>query len=216
MKHNVRFKDLSNQTFGYLTVISFDGIRNKHTYWLCRCCCGKQRSLQTSRLTTNKVTSCGCMNPRTQKSMVISSHKRLYSVYSSMLSRCENPKSISYKYYGERGVTICDEWHDYAVFKEWALANGYNDTLSIDRIDNNKGYSPDNCRWIPLGDQHKNQSNNILITHNGETHILKEWCDILNIPYQTVKDRRKYAKSTGRELTFEQMFSPPRISAYNN
>lgn len=211
MPRNANFKDITGQTFGYLTALYVDESKTtpKHLYWFCKCICGKTRSLQTHQLTMNKVTSCGCMNPRTLKHGQITPDKRMYSVYSSMLARCHNPSNTSYKSYGGKGITVCDEWRsDFNAFREWALNNGYSDTLSIDRIDNSKGYSPDNCRWIPLNEQQSNRTNNVCYTHNGETHIMFEWADILGFSHELIKSRRKAAKRKNIEPTFEYIFRP--------
>jgi hypothetical protein len=211
MQRNVNFKDLTGQTFGYLTALYVDESKTtpKHLYWFCKCVCGKTRSLQTNQLTMNRVTSCGCMNQRQVKNINIGSHKRLYSTYNAMLSRCHNPNNAAFNSYGGKGITVCEEWRsDFHTFKEWALNNGYSDTLSIDRIDNSKGYSPDNCRWIPLREQQFNRSNNVYYTHNGETHIMFEWADILGLSRELIKSRRKTAKRKNIDPTFEYIFRP--------
>lgn len=214
MQRNVNFKDLTNQKFGYLTAISIDETKttSHHVYWICECTCGNKRSLQTYQLTSGKVTSCGCQNPRFKKHFMISKRKRMYSLYCSMIARCYNPKSISYPYYGNKGITVCDEWKDdFNSFAEWAETNGYNDTLSIDRIDNSKGYCPSNCRWIPLIEQANNRTTSVSYIHNGETHNLKEWCRILNFDYTLAKSRRKEAKKKNISPTFEYVFAPPKF-----
>lgn len=210
MSRNVNFKNLTNKKFGYLTPICVDESKkpSSHTYWICKCVCGKTRSLQTHQLTSGKVTSCGCMNKRSKKSSIVSKDKRLYSLYSSMVARCNNPKSISYKSYGAKGIKVCTEWLNYSCFYKWAKNNGYKDGLSIDRIDNTKGYNPSNCRWIPLCEQYKNKTNNVRFTHNEETHIMSEWCKILGFSYTLAKSRRKEAKKRNIEPTFEYVFAP--------
>lgn len=211
---NKMFKNLTNQKFGYLTAICLDFQKSTkdNKYWICRCDCGKTRSLQTAQLTSGKVTSCGCQNPRSKKHSIIKNHRRLYSVYSSMIARCHNPKSISYKYYGGKGITVCDEWkNSFENFSKWSELNGYNDTLSIDRIDNSKGYCPSNCRWIPLSEQSNNKTTTVQYTHNGETHNLKEWSRILNFDYTLAKSRRKEAKRKNLSPTFEYVFAPPKF-----
>ena len=214
MSKNVNFKNLSNQQFGYLTAISIDETKTtpNHTYWNCKCVRGKIRSLQTYQLTSGKVTSCGCKNTKPKLSEYLSDKKRLYSVYGAMIARCHNPKSISYKYYGLKGIQVCDEWRkDFKAFVTWSYANGYNDTLSIDRKDNSKGYCPSNCRWIPLSEQSNNKTTTVQYTHNGETHNLKEWCRILNFDYTLAKSRRKEAKKKNISPTFEYVFAPPKF-----
>lgn len=215
MSKNPNFKDLTNQQFGYLTAIEVDKLKTtpKHTYWICECVCGERRSLQTYQLTSGKVTSCGCQNPRTKKSKITNLKKRIYNIYNSMLSRCYNPNNISYKYYGLKGITVCDEWkNNFQTFLEWSENNGYNDTLSIDRIDNSKGYCPENCRWIPLNEQWDNKTTSVKYTFNGETHNMKEWCKILDFSYTLAKSRRKEAKKKNIDPTFEYVFAPRKFS----
>lgn len=115
---------------------------------------------------------------------------RLYSIYSHMKQRCYNKNDQAYKYYGRIGITICNEWlNDFMTFYDWSMSNGYNDTLTIDRIDVNKSYSPDNCRWVDMKTQQRNKKNNRNITINGETHCLSEWCEILNVDYERTRQR---------------------------
>ena len=117
---------------------------------------------------------------------------RLYRCWSTMKSRCRNPHSESFKYYGERGLDVCDEWADsYLAFKEWAINNGYSDELTIDRIDNNKGYSPQNCRWANAYVQMNNRNFNHKVTYNGETHTLAEWEKLTGIKQTKIRQRLK-------------------------
>ena len=91
--------------------------------------------------------------------------------------------------YAGRGIKVCEEWHDYNNFKKWALENGFNESLSLDRTNNNGDYAPDNCRWTSDKKQANNRSNTILLTYNGETHSLSEWADILDVPYNRLASR---------------------------
>ena len=127
-------------------------------------------------------------------------NSRLNRIYANMKSRCYNPKDRNYSHYGERGITICDEWLDgevvchpntkgWLVFKKWALENGYKENLTIDRIDVNKDYSPDNCRWLTQKEQQNNRTNNHYITYKGRTQSLVKWCEELNLNYKTVSTR---------------------------
>lgn len=117
-------------------------------------------------------------------------NKRLYFIFNQMKQRCYNPKNKRYKNYGGRGIKICDEWLDNQnLFFEWSLSNGYNDTLTIDRIDCNKGYEPNNCRWVTQKFQQNNRTNNRIITYKGKSQTLSQWCEELGIPYSTIKHR---------------------------
>lgn len=109
------------------------------------------------------------------------SRDRLYGVWSTMKSRCSNPKNRKFYRYGGRGITVCEEWQTFEPFYEWAMANGYSDNLSIDRIDNNGNYCPENCRWATNQEQANNTSKTIKIEFNGETKTLSEWADSIGI-----------------------------------
>lgn len=114
---------------------------------------------------------------------------RLYRIWLNMRNRCNNPKAFKYEDYGGRGITIIKEWDDFSKFEEWALSNGYNDSLTIDRINNDLGYYPQNCRWASPKEQANNRRSSVYITHNGETHTMAEWADILDVPYKVFTNR---------------------------
>jgi hypothetical protein len=112
---------------------------------------------------------------------------RLYSIWGSMKSRCNNSKLSIYKIYGGRGITVCDEWaKDFMNFYNWSMANGYQDNLTIDRIDNDKGYSPDNCRWVTMREQQNNRKNNRKIMYENKEYTVSKLSEKLNIPYATL------------------------------
>lgn len=127
--------------------------------------------------------------------------KRLYGVWRGMKQRCCDKNSISYKWYGERGIDVCDEWkHSFEAFEQWALSAGYDDTKSrkeqsLDRIDGSKGYSPDNCRFITHSENCRNTSRNVLITHNGVTKCVTEWCEELDFPSTLALARAKHSRN---------------------
>lgn len=122
-------------------------------------------------------------------------HSRIDAVYKSMKDRCYNPNNKRYKNYGARGIVVCDEWlSDKSSFFKWAYEHGYDDKAprgetTIDRIDVNGNYSPQNCRFISVKDQNNNRRTNILITYKGEKHTMSEWADIKNIPLRTLWNR---------------------------
>lgn len=221
MNRKYNFKDLTGQRFGHLTVISIDEKKSneKHKiHWLCRCDCGKMSSPTSYQLNSGKSKTCGCKKFRSSSrngKSFIQSHKRLYDSYCSMMRRCFNPSHAQYHLYGGRGISVCPEWkNNFKKFAEWSLTHGYSDNLTIDRIDNSKGYSPDNCRWATILQQCSNRRTNVYYTHNGEKHSLAEWCRILDINYNTAKMRRLYAKKNGIEPTFEYVLSKPKRHLY--
>lgn len=131
-------------------------------------------------------------------------HTRLYNIWLQMKNRCYNRKTPRYKDYGGRGITVCDEWkNDFKAFYDWSMLHDYADNLTIDRIDNNGNYTPSNCRWVTVADQNRNSRKCDFITYHGETHCLKEWCEILSLHYGSVLSRKRYGWSV------ERMFETP-------
>lgn len=128
------------------------------------------------------------------------SNSRLYAIYKHMRNRCYDKNNNRYDYYGGRGIRICDEWQQFEPFMEWALEHGYNDNLSIDRIDVDKDYSPDNCRWATVKEQANNKTSNRVYTYNGETHNIREWADKLGFTYIKLWNRFDRGWSVERAL----------------
>ena len=153
------------------------GIKSGNQVYLCQCPrCGRVVEMYAAHYYRGS-SSCHCIDSR---------NNRLYRIWTNMKSRCNNPNFPSYRYYGARGIKVCDEWKDnFLIFESWALANGYRDDLSLDRVDNNGNYEPSNCRWATLREQAGNKSNNVMITINGETKHLREWCRYLNLNYKS-------------------------------
>lgn len=152
--------DLLGKTFGRLTVIERVGTDGKRIRWRCVCACGSEKVTAASNLARGLTRSCGCLQ-RDRTSNAKTTHglsgTRLYHIWVNMLARCGNPRNHKFSDYGGRGIVVCAEWHKFAPFADWALANGYSDDLTIDRIDNDAGYSPENCRWSTSLEQSRNK-----------------------------------------------------------
>lgn len=116
-------------------------------------------------------------------------NSRIYGIWNGIIQRCENPNRKAYPRYGGRGISVCEEWHNFQIFYEWAINNGYKEDLTIDRIDNNGNYEPSNCRWATYKEQANNMRKNVIYEINGTKHNLKEWSEIYNMPYRTVQRR---------------------------
>ena len=174
--------DLTGMRFGRLTVVERAGNKGKKAAWLCVCDCGNTLITTGENLRCGDTQSCGCYN-RERSSVTNTKHghsrSKLYAIHQSMKARCYNPNNKQYKDYGDRGIKVCDEWlNNFEVFYKWAMANGYEEHLTVDRIDNNGNYCPENCRWTTMKQQSNNRRNNNYITYNGETHTLSEWARI--------------------------------------
>lgn len=156
------FVDLTDQRFGRLLVLSrIENNKSKKAVWLCKCDCSTIKSVIGSDLRSGKTVSCGCYY-RQRASEKFTKHKlcnsRQYSIYNNMKSRCLYEGNKDYKDYGNRGITICDEWlADFMSFYNWSLENGYQETLTLDRIDNSSNYCPENCRWTTMKEQCSNR-----------------------------------------------------------
>ena len=194
--------------FGYLVVIELDHINpiRKNTWWKCQCDCGNTTIVYRGGLTSGDIISCGCYHKEHiseyGKKHGLSSDP-LYTVWSGMIQRCTNQNASNYYRYGGRGIYVCDEWrHNFKSFYDWAIELGYSKGLTLDRINNEDGYYPDNCRWVDHQTQQNNTRNNHYITHNDETHSIAEWSRILNVNHETLR----YRISKGNMVDFENYF----------
>jgi len=189
--------DLSGERFGRLTVTgvaesTVEPSGKAVRMWRCRCDCGNEITVAGHSLKKGNTKSCGCYKKEkaaTSMKKHGKSKDRLYRIWSSMKSRCQNKKLSTYRYYGGRGVTVCDEWRTFEAFYEWAMANDYKDGLTIDRKDNNGNYEPSNCRWATVKQQSNNRRSNHYITHDGKTMSLTDWAEEKRIPRRTLQNR---------------------------
>lgn len=198
------FKDLTGKRFGKLTVISIHGKAGEKNTYLCQCDCGNKIVVLGNNLVSGATNSCGCIRRETTRKLKLSHGKhgtRLYTCWKNMLNRCNDPKNKEYKNYGARGISVCEEWRDFNSFFKWATSNGYSDSLTIDRINVNKGYSPDNCRWADLHTQARNKTNNRVFSLNGETMVLEDWSKRLGVDSSTIRCRLKQGWSIEDALT---------------
>ncbi|MDU2284137.1 hypothetical protein [Clostridium sp.] len=213
-------KDLTGEVFDMLTVIKYShrepAKRGYRHYWECKCECGKVVIRRSDGLKDKGVKSCGCYrekilkehnfkvnNPRKTHGMT---NTRLYKIYSKIKERCYYEKYPEYNLYGGRGIKMCDEWErDFMNFYNWSLNNGYNENLSIDRIDFNGNYEPCNCRWADDTLQANNKRNNIVLEYNGEKYTLPEWARKLKLPYTTLANRYRRGKS------IEEILNPNKL-----
>ena len=166
--------------------------KNGRPHWNVTCVCGKSIDVRQDRLKskTRQTKSCGCKRSYGHRTTHNLSKHRLYAIYGGMKQRCHNPLNDDYKYYGGRGIEVCDEWKDdFLNFYNWALENGYKYSLTIDRIENDGDYSPENCQWVSRKFQSRNQSTNNVIEIDGESKCLAEWCEVIGISIATVKWR---------------------------
>lgn len=188
-----RLNDLSGEKFGFLSVIKRDITAKSvhHTYWVCKCKCGNKKSIRRDALIKGKTVSCGCY-----KRKISTKHggyqTRLYNIWQAMKKRCSSNKKHNDKWesYGGRGITIHEDWiNSFEIFREWAIASGYEDGLSIERMDVDGNYEPSNCTWANAKEQALNRRNNRLVTIDGRTQSITQWADELGINRATVNSR---------------------------
>ena len=202
------------EKYNYLTVI--EEWRNDRNQLICRCrCdCGNESVVPMYKLKSNRIKSCGCMRSALIKEARTKHGSRktmLYSKWSGIKRRCYNENDSHYKDYGARGIGMCEEWEkSFSAFEKWAKESGYKDGDSLERVDVNKGYCPENCCWISMEDQAKNKRNTVWIIYNGMPKRMAEIADLENIPVKTISSRyyrflRRHKGVDKQSITYEMI-----------
>lgn len=202
---DISHSDYIGKRFGRLTVLpEYKSTGNARKY-LCKCDCGKYIYSTIGNLNSGNTKSCGCLEKELLSKRNRThgqSNSRIYNIWIKMIERCEKEYSPSYKKYGEKGIKVCEEWHNFTSFFKWSMGNGYNDELTIDRINGTLGYSPENCRWATPQEQANNIKTNLRIEYNGEKKTLAEWSREFSIPYKVLYQRiHKYKWDFERAVT---------------
>lgn len=196
-----KYRDLSQTRVGRLLILRVAYLKNfpncgrKHEMWECLCDCGKKVIVDKGSLTRGTTVSCGCYHREmTIKQMTTHGHSdsKLHNVWLSMRNRCTRTKDSHYKYYGGKGIAVCDEWHDFSVFYNWAISNGWREGLTIDRIDNSKGYNPENCRIADIITQANNKTNNAKFLFQGKMMTAREISEITHINSILISERIRH------------------------
>lgn len=203
------FIDLTGRRFGKLIVINRteDMIYKSGTHvamWECLCDCGNEKIIAGTSLKSGCTKSCGCYHMQRiteSNSTHKKSNTRLYRIWKHMIDRCNNNKSDAYKYYGGRGISICKDWHNIELFFEWSFCNGYDDSLTLDRLDTNGNYDPENCRWATRKEQANNTSRNVNLFFNGKTQNISQWASETGIKFATIWSRLKLGWNIEDALT---------------
>lgn len=190
------FSELKDMNYGRWVINSDCGLNKRGQRLVeCKCTCGVVRVVLLASLKSGKSISCGCYRKEktsasNMKHGLSQGRNRLYSIWKAMKTRCYNKTIKQYCDYGGRGIEVCSEWlNDFSVFHDWAINNGYEEGLDIDREDNDKNYTPDNCRFRTKKQNNRNRRSNNRITFMGETKILIEWCEFYGLHFNTAKHR---------------------------
>ena len=199
---DINGKDMIGKMKNGVQVISFSGRSHGHLTWNCICYCGKSFEMTGKALRLNQNPCCGCNKGNKTHG---ESKTRLYQIWYAMKERCHNKNDKDYHYYGDVGIKVCNEWlYSFETFMKWAKSKGYNDELTIDRVDNSLGYQPINCRFATITQQNRNRSNSIYLNYNGESKTLIEWCQKFGMTYRLAYSR--YSKG----WSFEDIFFKPK------
>ncbi|HUT44500.1 MAG TPA: hypothetical protein VMW95_09200 [Desulfobacterales bacterium] len=195
-KRNHNFKDLTGGKFGKLIVLKYDRSNKRgKALFKCQCECGNIKVIIGTSLSFGRTQSCGCLREGQTKKLNELNYKHgmngkpIYNVHRAMLNRCNLETDYHYPGYGGRGISVCKEWMKFEPFYKWAVANGYSEGLTIDRVNNNGNYEPSNCRWTTYKEQARNSRNNRIIDIDGESLCVAEWGEKLGIKPQIISKR---------------------------
>jgi hypothetical protein len=211
IRRDKKFKDHTGEVFSYLTAIRcVKKPGSTAAHWECKCVCGKLSVVCGTQLRNGDIQSCGCkkgilryIKHGSSSREASPDERRMYRIWQALKTRCKNPKTVQYKYYGGRGITVCPEWEEFEGFVS-DMGESYKDGLQIDRIDNDGSYSPENCRWATRKQQARNTRRAIFHEMNGKRMCLYDWCEELGLNCHTVAQRiRRYG------MTFEEAISKP-------
>ena len=202
-------KDLTGQKFNYLTVLEYEGRKKSRTMWKCQCECGKITYVDSNSLKTGNTKACGCHqsdgwgNNKTHGM----TKTKLYRTWQGMRNRCYRKSNKYYYNYGGRGICVCDTWkNSFEAFRDWALSNGYDDRLMLDRIDNDGNYEPNNCRWVDRFQQMNNTRNNRILEYDGKAMTVTEWGRKIGLaPHILEKRINNYGWSVEEALTIPKL-----------
>lgn len=191
------FNDLTGKRFERLRVIGLSAKKSgRKSYWVCKCDCGNKKLVRSDSLKDDSIKSCGCLK-KEQDEINLTKHHRhmeagtpLYTRWQGIKARCYYKDSHCYEFYGGRGIRVCEEWkNSYEAFAEWARNNGYSKELTIERIDVNGDYCPENCTWVTQQEQNNNRRSNVWIEWRGMRKNIQQWSECLNFDYGTLHSR---------------------------
>ena len=186
MKRTSSASNLAGHYFGRLRAIFRYDEKTQHggsATWFCECLCGRFKVISVKSLKSGDVRSCGCLSVERER---VIKNRRLISIWKNMKSRCNYVNKKCYKYYGERGVHVCEEWLSYNNFSHWAIESGYQDDLTLDRKDGNGNYEPSNCRWVTRQEQSNNTKTNRILQYNGKSMSIAGWARETGIKEKTI------------------------------
>jgi hypothetical protein len=198
-----RFRDLTGERFGRLLVIERNGYNKHHQLlWLCQCDCGNYKNTLGFVLGRGECESCGCLKKESIAKVNYKHGKSqdgIYRIWRSMIDRCHSPTNHAYDRYGNRGIRVCQRWHDFEKF--YADMGDKPKGMSLERINNNKGYSPENVRWASSKDQANNTRSNVILELHGKKQTMQQWCDELGLKIGTVWARLNRGWTVEKTLT---------------